>query len=473
MSARFFGRRRFLRGLGGVTLGLPFLPSLLPRAQAQATSDRSYGIFLRGGNGVAQAYGEGEGEAYFPASFGALSSQDFGDRALGELSSYASSLSVLQGLRFAFPGNGCGHSGGGNQVLTAARVSEDPSGSRSLAEGESVDNRIARTLNPLEGGVRREPLTLFVGRKGTYLGEVLSYRGAQQLRSAENNPALAYQSMVGLRDLDAEARLALIQQRNSINDLVRDELSELRGSASLSRTDRIRLDTHLEAVRNFEDQVDLSCGLPDEDVLLGLDANSDADFQRLANLQMELAALSVACGYSRAVTIQLGSGNDHTRYTIPGYRDGVELPSFHQISHRIYSDGSEGDPIEGAAEMHHEVDKLHLRVFRHLLDQLEAHGVLDDGVSLLTNDLAHGVSHSYRNIPFVLAGSAGGNLVTDQHLDVRGGGDWVTHNKLFNTLLTAVGVTKDDGSAVDDFGDESLEGGFIDALIASGAANFA
>lgn len=461
-----FGRRRFLRGLGGVTLGLPFLPSLLSRAEAQETPpDRSYGIFIRAGNGVAQAWNGGEDEWYWPREFGAITEASTRSRALAELLPYADSLLVLQGLRFAFPGNGCGHSGGGNQVLTAARVSEDPSGNRSLAEGESVDNYIARTMNPMEGGQRREPLTLYVGRKNGYLGEVLSYRRAQQLRTAENNPALAYQAMVGLRDLDAEARAALVRQRNSVNDLVRDELRELRGSRALSRQDRVRLDTHLEAVRNFEEQVTLSCGLPNEDVLNGIDPNNDADFRNLGELHMELAALSVACGFSRAVTVQFGNGNDQTAYTIPGYRGGTTLPRFHQISHRIYSDGSEGDPIEGAAEMHHEVDKFHLGIFRHLLDRLADHGILDEGVSVMTNDLAHGVSHSYRNIPFVVAGNAGEKLATGQHLDVRGGGDWVTHNKLFNTLLTAIGATKDDGSPVDNFGDSGLEGGFIDSIV--------
>ena len=54
--------------------------------------------------------------------------------------------------------------------------------------------------------------------------------------------------------------------------------------------------------------------------------------------------------------LQIGDGNDATQHTI----NGVRLPSFHQISHRIYSDGSEGDPIVGAVDMHHDLDRLHL-----------------------------------------------------------------------------------------------------------------
>ena len=83
------------------------------------------------------------------------------DRAVNELADYADKLLMVRGTKFAFPGNGCGHSGGGNQCLTAAKVSDDPSGNESLAMGESVDNRIARELNPASNP---DPLTLYAGR---------------------------------------------------------------------------------------------------------------------------------------------------------------------------------------------------------------------------------------------------------------------------------------------------------------------
>ena len=163
----------------------------------------------------------------------------------------------------------------------------------------------------------------------------------------------------------------------------------------------------------------------------------------------------------------MGQGNDATQFAIPGYRNGQLLPRYHQISHRIYGDGSEGDPIEGAQEMHHEIDKLHARLFKYLLDKLASYStpegtLLDSGVAAWTNDLSHGVSHSYNNVPWVLAGSAGGFLKQGQYVDAGG----VTHNKLFNTLLTAVGVRKADGSPVDDFGDPGLAKGLISAMMA-------
>lgn len=469
-------RRLFLRGAGTVALGLPFLETFSrfgSRAGAQTPTD-SFAVWVRQGNGVAQA-GNSEPERYWPRATGPLTTAGLAaesDRALSELAPYADKILAVAGLRFAFPGNGCGHSGGGNQCLTAARVSETPSGNESLAMGESVDNRIARELHP-----EREPLTLFTGRKSGYLPEVMSYRGPLDLRAGENDPWNAYMRMTGLAGMDVEVINRIRERRLSVNDLVRDQMSDLL-SGDLSTDDRRRLDLHFSSIRDLE--VLMGCNLPDmlEMEVDGIDPLSEGNYQRVTEMHNEIIALAISCGYVRSATLQLGNGNDGTQHTIPGYRGGAQLPRFHQISHRIYSDGSEGDPIEGAQEMHGEIDKMHLRLFRHLIDRLSAYvadtgePLIDRGVVCMTNDLGHGISHTYNNVPFIFAGSCGGNLDVGKYVDVRGGGSYVTHNKMFNTILSAVGVRKGDGSLVDDFGDSSLEGGFVPEMIAADAPDF-
>jgi hypothetical protein len=61
----------------------------------------------------------------------------------------------------------------------------------------------------------------------------------------------------------------------------------------------------------------------------------------------------------------------------------------------------------------------------------------------------------------IIAGSAGGFLRQGQYIDAGG----VGNNRLLNTLITANGVRRN-GGPVEDFGDPSLEGGLIDALVA-------
>jgi hypothetical protein len=155
--------------------------------------------------------------------------------------------------------------------------------------------------------------------------------------------------------------------------------------------------------------------------------------------------------------LQIGDGNDATEYTV----DGQRLPSFHQVSHRIYGDGDEGDPIVGAVDMHHGIDRLFLQQFDHLLTRLEGYGLLDQSIAVHTNDLGT-PTHGYRDIPWVIVGGGGGFLKQGQFVDVGG----VTHNQLLSTLINAAGLRNGSGGYVDDFGDASLASGVLSELIA-------
>lgn len=461
-----FARRAFLTGIGGATLALPFLESLRPRRARAAGERPRYCVYVRQANGVAQA-DNNEPERFWPHDLGDVTTESLSttdaDRAVSELAEYGDKLLMVRGTRFAFPGNGCGHSGGGNQCLTAAKVSDTPSGNESLAMGESVDNRIARELNP---AANPDPLTLYAGRMAGYINEVLSYRGPKDLRAADRNPWSVYTKIVGITGVPEELAMKIKARRVSVNDLVREQMTALMGKSDLSSTDRTRLQTHFDAIRDLE--VELLCELPPADEIAAMEAQQNYDgadelMQTIVRMQMNLIAFAFACDYTRVATLQIGDGNDGTQYTI----DGVTLPRYHQISHRIFSDGDMGDPIPDAQGKHHLIDREHAKLFKHLLDRLNMYAtdggtLLDDSVAIWCNDLGAGVSHTYANVPWVCAGSCGGFLKTGQYIDA---GD-VSHNKFHNTILSAVGLTNAQGEYVDDFGDPELEPGVIDAMIA-------
>lgn len=457
-------RRRFLRGLGGAAVALPFLESVRwARPGVAAVPDkRVYSMFIRQGNGVQQAGFGGELERFWPRTLGTLTRDNLAnansDRTLSILADHADKLTLVRGTRFPFPGNGCGHSGGLNQCLTAASLTGV--GKDSLALGPSVDWFIASRVN--EPGV--EPLTLMSGPQSAYIAHGLSYSGPSQLRGAKNNPFAVYSSLMGLAGSSEELQ-QIAMRRKSVNDLVRDEMKELLGNPELSTTDRLRLDTHFQAIRDLE--VGMACTLPDNTVQAMRDIRTvfEANEHRIkvADFMLELAALAFACDATRTGTLQIGTGNDGTRYTV----NGVLQNTFHRISHRIDSDGTEGTPIPNADLLHHEIDKLFAGIFKRFLDRLATYpgpsggSLLDDSVVLWTNDLANGPPHSYSNVPQVLAGGAAGYLRTGQYLDAGN----VTHNRLLNTIINAVGIRNEDGSPYDSFGNASLQRGVINAMI--------
>ncbi|MGQ0504396.1 MAG: DUF1552 domain-containing protein [Myxococcaceae bacterium] len=453
-------RRRFLKGLGGAMVALPWLETFAGRNAAHAAGDvPPFLVIMRQANGVQQAIGD-EPENFWPLSLGAITAATLGNRAVSELTAHANKLLIVRNVRYANTVNsGCEHSTGGNICLTAT----DPTngGNRSLATGESIDNRIARELTP---GV--EPLTLYAGPKEGYIDEVLSYRGAQQLRAAEPNPYNAYQRLFGTaptppNDPNAQ-RLALA--RKSVNDLVRDQLKALLGRTDLSTADRQRLDLHFSSIRDVE--IAISCQLPTADVsamqAISSGVRTNANRDKVAKMQIDIIALAMACGVTRVATLQVGDGNDGSTLTL----NGTTLPRYHQISHRIFGDGNDGAAIPNAVALHHQVDRWHGQLFKYLLDKLSAYNLakgtlLDSGLAVWLNDLATG-QHTKSNLPYVLAGSAGGFLKQGVYVDA---GD-VTHNKMLNTFGAAMGVKNAAGAPLDDFGKAGLPKGLITQMLA-------
>lgn len=482
-------RRLFLKG-AGVTLGLPILESIgraTAHAQTRPANASKFAIFLRQANGVAQEIRNGDGtvrepELFWPSAVGALTDATLRGRAVEELAAHRARLLMVKGTRFNFAGRGCGHSGGGNQVLTANEIDRtDPNlnSNRSRAVGESVDFRIAREINPMEGARRRDPLTLMAGPRTGYIAEVLSYGGARDLRGAQRNPWNAYQAVVGMTGATEAEFERIRSSRQSVNDLLREQMRGLLGRTDLSRDDRDRLQLHFDSIRDLERR--MSCQLPVAEAgalrsavmpferemtidgmrqtVIVVDGN--AALHTLARLHCDVIDLAVACGYTTSATLQIGNGNDGTPYALPGFTGAY---SFHWISHRIQGDGDTGATINDAQQRHHQIDRLHARVFKYLCDKLAARTVpggttlLDQGMAVWVNDLATGPPHGYSDVPWIIAGSGNGYLRQGQFVDARAAGRTVAHNTLLNTFINAMGIN----SAR--FGHESLPAGELAAV---------
>jgi hypothetical protein len=91
-------------------------------------------------------------------------------------------------------------------------------------------------------------------------------------------------------------------------------------------------------------------------------------------------------------------------------------------------------------ELHAKIDQIRLNTFKYLLDRWSTYStpngpLLDNAFAMWTSHVAAGPSHSFHNLPIIIAGSGGGYLKQGQYVDAGG----VTNGKLFNTLITASG----------------------------------
>lgn len=469
-------RRTVLKGLGGAALALPVLESLSSTGARAADASTSFAVFFRQASGVAcrqdTEVGE-EPERFWPTELGPLTEATMAGRAVDELSAYAPRLLIVKNVNMMDFNYGDGHARGALQGLTARGPTVEEAGGDSEAAGESIDHRIGRELNP-DG---RDSLFLYAGPNGGWLGGAcISYRGSGQRRAAQRNPWGAYESIVGDgTGLSPEEAAQVKTRQKSVNDLVRGQLERLMSSPKLSSSDRERLELHFDSIR--ETEVALACRFEEDQRSIletgssVFDSNNGEDIITTVKLHMDVAALAIACGFTRSVAIQVGNGNDAaTRYLNPETGDRME--NYHYISHRRLSHGSDGEIIAGADLQHHYIDRYFGQMFRYLLDRLDAYqlpnggSLLEAGIALWYNDNGNGPGHSRRNIPTVIAGSAGGFLKQGQYLEVSDGDSAPNHNQLLNTLGSAVGVRNAAGEPLDDFGDPSLNTGRLSELLA-------
>lgn len=298
---------------------------------------------------------------------------------------------------------------------------------------------------------------------------MLSFYGPRQRRPAETNPFNVFQDLFfDQGQVAPEVLIRMASRRISVNDLVRDEMQQLLRQ-DLGAHDRQRLEFHFDAIRDLE--VQMACaGLGPEQQAQLLSVKDDPEhndsLELVTQLHARLIALAFACDQRRTATLQNGAGQDGTRFII----DGELRPSWHHISHRKATDivAEQAPAIDEASLMHHQIDRIHGRLFRFLLDRLDeqqtvaGYNLLDDCVALWTSDLATGPNHGFDRLPHIIAGSAGGFLRQGVVLDLG-----PTSNHAFlSTLLNAVGLRKDNGDPIDDFGAPEPEPGIISEMIA-------
>src|SRR5882672_6955794 len=146
MLRKQFPRRRFLRGLGGIAIGLPALDVFLPRARAATAPTRKiYSALVLQQNGSIQGNG-GDPDLFWPKATGAIDAAAMmgadAAQATSELAAYASKLVFVRGLNFKYSRN---HDGGPIAASCGSPITG--TGVKQLPTAESIDYFIARNLS--------------------------------------------------------------------------------------------------------------------------------------------------------------------------------------------------------------------------------------------------------------------------------------------------------------------------------------
>ncbi len=455
-----FSRRKFLLGLGGAAVGLPFFEGLAARSAHADNTPKPYALFYRRGNGVQQAtysrnsyptqgfwtrQSDPEPERWWPMQ-NASTPYPFGDlatfgsiSALSELEPYASKTTLVRGLRHPY-GTENGHPEGAVQGLTGAGVkypADQPTFQSCLPLGESLDNLIARQLTPAH------PESMYMGVMSGASGGLSWIRQGAGIfpRAAEENLLNIYNELFLPYSVPDATRQLIVNQRKSVNDLVRSDITSLKNDPRLSKADQDRLDVHLNAIR--ETEVALAACVVPNTLLNDVNSYSHTSVSQTVTVIGKLAALAISCGLRQSVLVNIGVPQDIINY---GEVPGAGAYEFHAISHR---QAAENDltPLTAAQLLHHEIDKYHLRQFKQILDLLSAYPpvngktLVDYGVNVHFSDLGSG-QHIISQLPYLYVGGANGQLKTGKYIQE----DKQYLVKFLNTIGAAVGCKNSAGN---------------------------
>jgi len=455
MSVHHTSRRRFMKS-AAVTVGLPFLPSVMgggsrARAAACTTPQRFLSWFLPCGVVMPD---------WTPTTIGTGWAMPY---ILQPLEPLRSKIAVLTGLDHmaSTTSNPGGHSAGTAGFLTMRKIANDYNNTSRT----SLDQAIAKQTAACSRPVGSLQLSLSVPEDTCdsapcQFVHTVSYDANNPLPH-QVSPLQAFNTLFSGSSTTASASDASRRQalRRSVLDHVLAETQSL--STALSPSDRDKLDHYQTSVRALEMQIQnmasgVQCSMAKSP---GMDAIPYAT--RVAAM-IDIIALAFQCDMTRVVSFMMARGSSLQDWSFLVNQSSPH----HRISHHSM------DPKNLA--MLRQIDQWEIAQLAGLLTRLDAiqdvngKTILDNTLVYCSSEISDGDSHNKWDMPVLLAGSAGGALKIDgRHISYTKmtfprpivgpmGGPHTEHT--FVSILNAFGI------AANTFGDATVSGPNTDIL---------
>jgi hypothetical protein len=227
-----------------------------------------------------------------------------------------------------------------------------------------------------------------------------------------SDPVVLYKELFSGTPLSADAVKRLLYEKKSVLDYVGRSLEQFK--SLVGTADRNAIDQHLDALRNFEQQLQAvrdpkAC---DASSAIAPVTNDPASYEAVLAAQLSLTTMILRCGISPVVTLQL---TDATGSNANLAFAGIGSNS---AGARSWRDLAQDQTPDGVA-LKQTLDEWCMNRFATLLAQLKAtpadtRTLLDSTVVLWANHMDDGRSRNPQKIPWMLAGNVGGFFRTQQ-----------------------------------------------------------
>ncbi|MCB1236463.1 MAG: DUF1552 domain-containing protein [Verrucomicrobiae bacterium] len=429
-------RRTALKGVAGVTLGLPWLETLLwgaEKTEAAKAPLRFGVIYQPNGINPYEWTPTGEGAGY------QLS------KTLRPLAPIRDEVLVLTHLNHDLNKGRdrptSGHYGGTSNFLVGRGVKR--SMGSDIECGVSVDQAAAKhvghqTLLPsLELSTEAEWTGVDTGERITQLyGNSISWLTPTTPLARERIPRLAFDRLFG--------KTARLGDTRSVIDLTRESIQGL--AKQVSRDDQHRLDEYLTSVRSLEKKLEFNeknqRPIP-ETLLQGRvpePGQAKSHDEHLTQM-IDIMTLAFQTDRTRVATFMMGRSSSGIDFSFVDKKCG----GLHGMAHHAERPAKlEGYQIANEYCVGKYVEFLQKL---HAIQEGER-SVLDNSMILFGNNMRDGNSHTSANLPILLAGRGGGQLNPGRHIVYE------ENTRLCNLYLA---ILKRMGLSIDQFNESTGE----------------
>ena len=370
---KHLSRRHFIKG-SGVAVSLPMLSAMTPAFSAAKKAPLRF-VAMNAGLGF-------HSPNFIPQSEGL----DYeAPQYLRELAKHRKDFTIFSGLSHPNSNGSNGHASELTWLTSAPRP-----GLAGFKNTISLDQLIARHV----GAVTRFP-SLTVGTNGQSLSWTSN---GVQIPSQSHPTKLFRQLFVNGSEADIGKEIKELERGRSILDTVLAEARKL--NSQLGPRDQEKLDEYLTSVRELEVRLQQNKQWarrpkPKVDLSEPKEVSDRNDILAKQRLMYDLILLALQTDSTRVIAFSLGGMN-----AVPSNIPGVNT-DWHNLSHH----GKEESKIEELSK----IEAAEFQVFSEFLTKLkgvqESDGhLLDHTTILFGSNLGNASSHSWRNLPILLAG---------------------------------------------------------------------
>jgi hypothetical protein len=286
----------------------------------------------------------------------------------------------------------------------------------------------------------------------------MTYTGDDAPIHPETNPRAAFDRLfAGVMPSTGEptgpdpAAVQQAAEQGALVDLLKNDLANLRNKVGAE--EYAKIDAHLEGLLAIERRIDstepppasASCTVPEAPPSTsGGGSGGNAAYPGQIKNMTDVLVHALACDVTRVASLQLSYGFSNVTHTWLGHDS-----AHHSMSH---------DETDRRTELQ-AIDTWYAEQFAYLLEQMDA---IDEGNgTLLDNSLVvwgrelGSTAHRMERVPLIMAGKAGGSLVTGRFLSA----DEEEHAKLLVSIGQIMGVD------INTIGNRATNSGGLSGLI--------